>query len=112
MMPAELYNWCGEILAQIGLFNADTDDEIYKYIYQMLSIMYKCSKDNKPVLLHDDYREFIEANLFVALENYFKHYKRHKLDLEEEQPPELAASLGINRHMFCKYPFLKEIFQE
>ena len=75
-IPLELYNWCGEILKQVANCDLKTDEEIYKYIYQLLVVMYKCSEGDKLLLLHGSYRKFIEMNLMKAFGIYFKDYKR------------------------------------
>jgi len=110
LVSAELYNWCGEILGKIGQPNLQTEEDIYKYVYQLLAVMYRCSKNDKPTLLHKDYRMFIEANLIKSLEMYFREYKKHEESITNEE--DAVSSLGINRHLFCKYPFLKQMFNQ
>lgn len=107
LVAAELYNWCGEILGRIGNPDLQTEEDIYKYVYQLLAVMYRCSKDDRPSLLHRDYRRLIEGTLAKALQGYFREYRRHEESVVGEE--DSAASLGINRHMFCKYPFLKKL---
>lgn len=82
---------------------------MYKYLYQLLAVMYRCSRDEKPILLHENHRKIIEENLAKAMEIYFKEYPKFEGELlkVEQKEETLSGSGGINRHMYCKYPFLK-----
>ncbi len=119
LATTELYNWCGEVLERIGKCAVKTEDEVYKYVYQLLAVMYRCSKDGKPSLLHINHRKIIEENLTKAMAVFFSHYGRYQDEVlkveakeEESSASASAAGTGLNRHMFCKYPFLKPLLSQ
>eukprot|EP01022_Parablepharisma_sp_SALTPOND_P012964 TRINITY_DN1688_c0_g1_i1.p1 TRINITY_DN1688_c0_g1~~TRINITY_DN1688_c0_g1_i1.p1 ORF type:complete len:765 (-),score=132.35 TRINITY_DN1688_c0_g1_i1:6131-8425(-) len=112
VVAAELYNWCGEVLERIGKCRVRTEEEVYKYLYQLLAVMYRCAKDGKPVLLHENHRKVIEENLVKTLEVYFKEYERYQDELLKVEQKEDISSGNISRHMFCKYPFLKPLLNK
>ncbi len=109
LIAAELYNWCGEVLDKIGRGGLETDEGVYKYMYQMLAVMYRCTRDDKPVLLHDNHRRLIEENMFRAVEAYFASYAKHQGEFLKMGLKDDIITLNMSRHMFCKYPFLKQI---
>jgi len=107
-MQLELYNWCEKMLEKLGKCNARTEEQWYEYVYWQLSIMFKCSKDNEPVLLHPQHKRLIEENILSAIKIYFNEYKKYAGQLSKVELRSDSDNLGINRHMFCKYPFLKK----
>jgi len=103
---AELYNWCGEALEKVG--HCNTEEQCYEYIYWHLNIMRKCSKNGVPIYLHRNHRRVIEDRIAMGIRKYFTDYKKHEGHLLMIYERE---GFRINRHMICKYPFLKVYLQ-
>ena len=106
----ELYNWCSKVLEKLGKCNGKTEEQWYEYIFWQLSVMYKCSKDDNPILLHPNHKRLIEENIISAIKIYFHDYRKYEAELPKLEVREEPDELGINRHMFCKYPILKTAF--
>ena len=111
LLAAELYNWCGEMLEKIRKYNAETDEKLYVLLYKLLTVMYKCSKENKPLLLHENHRRVIEDLMSKALASYFATYQNYQNELLKLDQKQEMRSSNLSRHMFCKYPFLKSILK-
>ena len=103
-------------MERIGKCTASTEEEVYKYVYQLLAVMYRCSKEGKAELLHENHRRIIEDSLMKALDVYFMDYERYQnelLKLDQKDEISLSSSSNnMNRHMFCKYPFLKPFMNQ
>eukprot|EP00826_Nyctotherus_ovalis_P005963 TRINITY_DN11365_c0_g1_i15.p1 TRINITY_DN11365_c0_g1~~TRINITY_DN11365_c0_g1_i15.p1 ORF type:complete len:153 (-),score=43.91 TRINITY_DN11365_c0_g1_i15:108-566(-) len=110
MVELELYNWCGKMLEKLGRCSAKTEEQWYEYIFWQLSVMYKCSQNNEPTLLHPHHKRLIEENILNAIKIYVSDYRKYAGQLNVAELKGNSDDLGINRHLFCKYPFLKKYF--
>lgn len=110
MVELELYNWCGKMLEKLGKCGARTEEQWHEYIFWQLSVMYKCSNNNEPTLLHPHHKRVIEENILSAVKVYVDDYKRYAGQLSVAELKSGSDELGINRHLFCKYPFLRKYF--
>ncbi len=110
LIEAQMYNWCSEVLLKLDDRQPATDDHLFKLLHQLLSVMYRCVLDKDVSLLHANHRRLIEQKILRALGDYFVHHERYvQLLLPTNPGPEEVRSPGLNSHMFCKYPFLKEL---
>lgn len=75
----ELFSWCCKILNTIMESKniSENDGEPHKFVYQLMTVVYKCTSKNKD-LMHYDHRNLIEGELLKVWKPYFLEYGKYQ----------------------------------